>query len=255
MEALALAATVILVREREGRLEVFLVRRSQRSGYLPHVWVFPGGRLDESDGAVAVPVEDGFGWTPEVAGALRVCAARETFEEAGIWLGDGEMPAELRAPLASGAVPIGEVLAAHGATLDPSRLRPWARWQTPVGEGRRFDAAFFLVESDADGAHDAEETVDSGWFSPADVIAGGFVAFPLAPPTFCGVSELAAAGSLAALKGLDRDLRPVQPVRHVGEGQLVMALPGDPLHAEPARAYLPTRLRYEPDQWRAEWPA
>jgi len=75
-----LAASVVLLR-RGGKhsqraLEVLMLRRSEEATFMPGVWVFPGGSLDEADGA-------------EEAG-LRACAIRELAEEAGIELPAGE---------------------------------------------------------------------------------------------------------------------------------------------------------------------
>jgi 8-oxo-dGTP pyrophosphatase MutT (NUDIX family) len=74
------AASVVLLR-RGGKhsqraLEVLMLRRSEEAKFMPGVWVFPGGSLDEADGA-------------EEAG-LRACALRELAEEAGIELPAGE---------------------------------------------------------------------------------------------------------------------------------------------------------------------
>lgn len=74
------AASIVLLR-RGGRhshraLEVLMLRRSEKARFMPGVWVFPGGSLDEADGA-------------EEAG-LRACALRELAEEAGIELDAGE---------------------------------------------------------------------------------------------------------------------------------------------------------------------
>jgi 8-oxo-dGTP pyrophosphatase MutT (NUDIX family) len=73
------AASIVLLR-RGGKhsqraLEVLMLKRSERAKFMPGVWVFPGGSLDEADGA-------------EEAG-LRACAIRELAEEAGI-----ELPTE-----------------------------------------------------------------------------------------------------------------------------------------------------------------
>jgi 8-oxo-dGTP pyrophosphatase MutT (NUDIX family) len=70
------AASIVLLR-RGGRhtqraLEVLMLKRSEEAKFMPGVWVFPGGSLDEADGA-------------EEAG-LRACAVRELAEEAGIEL-------------------------------------------------------------------------------------------------------------------------------------------------------------------------
>ena len=74
------AASVVLLR-RGGKhsrraLEVLMLRRSEEAKFMPGVWVFPGGSLDEADGA-------------KEAG-LRACAMRELAEEAGIELDAGE---------------------------------------------------------------------------------------------------------------------------------------------------------------------
>jgi 8-oxo-dGTP pyrophosphatase MutT (NUDIX family) len=74
------AASIVLLR-RGGKhsqraLEVLMLRRSEEAKFMPGVWVFPGGSLDEADGT-------------EEAG-LRACALRELAEEAGIELNAGE---------------------------------------------------------------------------------------------------------------------------------------------------------------------
>jgi 8-oxo-dGTP pyrophosphatase MutT (NUDIX family) len=73
------AASIVLLR-RGGKhsqraLEVLMLKRSEEAKFMPGVWVFPGGSLDEADGA-------------EEPG-MRACAVRELAEEAGI-----ELPAE-----------------------------------------------------------------------------------------------------------------------------------------------------------------
>ncbi|MDQ3724699.1 MAG: NUDIX hydrolase [Actinomycetota bacterium] len=74
------AASIVLLR-RGGKhsqraLEVLLLKRSEEAKFMPGVWVFPGGSLDEADGS-------------DEAG-LRACALRELAEEAGIELPAGE---------------------------------------------------------------------------------------------------------------------------------------------------------------------
>jgi 8-oxo-dGTP pyrophosphatase MutT (NUDIX family) len=68
------AATVILLRDSAdtGDLEVLLLKRSPESHFMPNVWVFPGGSLDQEDG--------------EGLAGLAACARREMAEEAGIHL-------------------------------------------------------------------------------------------------------------------------------------------------------------------------
>lgn len=68
------AASIVLLR-RGGRhgdraLEVLLLKRAEEANFMPGVWVFPGGSVDDGDG------EDEAGF--------RSCAVRELQEEAGI---------------------------------------------------------------------------------------------------------------------------------------------------------------------------
>lgn len=70
------AASIVLLR-RGGKhaqraLEVLMLRRSEEAKFMPGVWVFPGGSVDECDGAEEAD--------------LRACALRELAEEAGIEL-------------------------------------------------------------------------------------------------------------------------------------------------------------------------
>lgn len=114
------AASVIVVRD--APLEVLMLRRNPASSFTPGAWVFPGGIAEEDD--------------------LRVTAARETMEEAGV-------------------------------TLDPESLVRTSRWITPVGLPKRFDTDFFIakVERDVDVKIDNNEIVDWMWIAPADALA------------------------------------------------------------------------------------
>jgi 8-oxo-dGTP pyrophosphatase MutT (NUDIX family) len=70
------SASVVLLR-RGGKhadraLEVLLLKRTESAKFMPGVWVFPGGGVDEEDGAGEA--------------GHRACAVRELEEEAGIRL-------------------------------------------------------------------------------------------------------------------------------------------------------------------------
>ena len=64
------AATVIVLRGGDERLEVLLVQRNPASRFMGGAWVFPGGAVDAADG--------------EGEAALRAAGVREVAEEAGI---------------------------------------------------------------------------------------------------------------------------------------------------------------------------
>ncbi len=241
------AATVVVMRpgppteEATARgLEVLLVRRHGRSGFMPDLWVFPGGAVDPEDHD---PDPRIVGGPPDQA--PWVAAVRETLEEAGVWLGDGEVPDTARQALLAGETDLPALLRAHDLTLDLERLVPWSRWVTPEGAPRRFDTWFFVAEaSRADAAtHDARETTAARWMRPADVLAAGPSAFPLSPPTWWTLKELVDLPSVAAARDAVRDLAPTMPVFSDVDPALGMAVNGP--HPQ-----VPRRIRRTEDGWR-----
>ncbi len=74
------AASVVLLRRggrhRDRALEVLLLKRTEEARFLPGVWVFPGGGVDDADG--------------EGEAGHRACAVRELAEEASIELAADE---------------------------------------------------------------------------------------------------------------------------------------------------------------------
>lgn len=199
-----LAATVILVRERSetGELEVYLQRRHQRSSFMASAFVFPGGAADPAD-------RD-----------LRVTAARELFEEAGVLLSRTPVAQDTRAAwqtlLHAGTATMGELLARAGASTDfytLEALRYFAHWITPSREGKRFSAVFYLAVMPAGqtAAFDDNEMVDEVWVTPDEALANADE-LRLPPPqlrTFLDLREPARAG-LAALLA-EAEVRAAQP--------------------------------------------
>ncbi len=257
------AATLILVRDR-GRLEVFVVKRHQKSGFLGGALVFPGGKVDEKDredawSAATTPARPAsFARDEDEARALAIAAAREALEEAAILAvspGALDHAAALALQLRAKATPLLACLTELGLRLDLSTLHPFARWVTPEAESRRFDTRFFIAEAPPGqhGAHDDRETTEGFWASPRDILArfeAGDV--QLAPPThrtlelLAGVASARAAVELAAGACLD----PICPVLVRHDETLALALPGDPEHpvAEPRVPGLP-RYVLTGDRW------
>jgi 8-oxo-dGTP pyrophosphatase MutT (NUDIX family) len=229
------AATVMLLRERAGGVEVFAFRRVARMAFAPGMLVFPGGSVDAADADPDLPWD-----APVDAAAAPVLAAavRETFEECGVLLAvdpAGRAPdaAELASPaweerrtgLAEGRLALAGVLAATGLRAAGSALRPWARWVTPAFEQRRFDTWFYLARLPA--GQEARDLGGEGeratWLEPADAVerhrAGEL---PMFPPTLVCLEELAAGGSVDALLATPRQVRPVSPEVTRGDGGLVL---------------------------------
>jgi len=257
------AATLILVRDGEdGLLEVFCVRRHGKSPFLGGAIVFPGGKLDPSDGLVSkttglapraallarndrprVDTAAMFAAEEAYAHALAVCACRESLEEGGVLpttpVVSGAILDRLRRELAEGA-PLDHVLEGCGSLrLDTQALRPFGRWVTPEAEARRFDARFFLaaVPKGQLGAADDHETVAALWAPPLrmlEAFRNGEVF--LAPPTLRALELLSDATTVDEAFALAsrQSLLPICP-RFVPGDPPLLAIPGDPLHDEPER--------------------
>lgn len=156
------AATLILLRDRAaGPPELLMVERSAAMAFAGGALVFPGGRIDPGDRALALAMGNG-------ALAPRLAAIRETIEEAGIAIGlSGDVEA-MRAVLADGA-PIGAL-----GPVDPSPLIPYARWRPDYVPVRVFDTWFYVARlpEDAPPARvDATENVRTLWLAAADALA------------------------------------------------------------------------------------
>jgi 8-oxo-dGTP pyrophosphatase MutT (NUDIX family) len=196
------AATLILVRAGAAPLEVLMLRRHPASVFAADAWVFPGGQVDEAD--TVPPSGLAGGLTDAEASAILgiasgglafwVAAVRECFEEAGILLArpagaaapgaeparsfgpvnrlDAARLARHRRDLHAGRRTLGQVLAAEGLVLDLGAVYYVSHWITPPGDSRRFDTRFFLAAAPPAqvASHDAAETVDSLWTTPAAVL-------------------------------------------------------------------------------------
>ena len=233
------AATVMLVRDAgdgsDGSLEVLMLRRHPESVFAADAWVFPGGRVDDAD-ALATPIvagpsdEEASRALGLPAGGLAywVAAARECFEEAGIllarhadtgaWLDtttewSSARLARNRRDVHTGAVSLAEVLEKEGLVLDLSGVHYVSHWITPPGHtARRFDTRFFVAVAPPDQpvSHDAAETVESVWTTPAAVLArGADREITVLIPTIANLKTLARFSSTDELVEAARALGPV----------------------------------------------
>ncbi|HEV7922007.1 MAG TPA: NUDIX hydrolase [Thermoanaerobaculia bacterium] len=160
-----LSASVIVLRD--APLEVLMLRRLDTASFVPSLWVFPGGVADEAD----------FEGTSDTVEAMRVTAARELFEESGVWL--GPLPAdaeEKRRKLLSGELSFREL----SAGADLRQLVLTSHWITPIGVPKRFDTYFFLakVERDVVATLHAEEATEILWIAPQEALEKLDIIFP-----------------------------------------------------------------------------
>ncbi|MBE7368534.1 NUDIX hydrolase [Ramlibacter pallidus] len=271
------SATVVLLRDGPGGLEVFLLRRHAQSDVLAGAFVFPGGKLDPEDAAWATRLDRTPAdlhallgepdLPPGEAAGLFVAAVRELFEETGLLLADATPEQAARAWAAlRGGLRFDAVLAPLGVTLTASALLPWSRWVTPTISSvvrKRFDTRFFVatVPPGQHPVHDDHEATESLWLPPREALRqywhGGI---ELAPPQIMSLAHLARHRSVAGVFAAARARRPpcIRPQPNDVDGVRVLCYPGDPWHPE-AEQLLPgpTRLswrnrRFEPDGGLAE---
>jgi len=165
------AATVIVMRElADGPPELLMVERAAAMRFAGGALVFPGGRIDPGDHALAATL----GGDPEDM-AARIAAIRETLEEAGVAVGLDIAPAaipELARAVYAGE-PMGELIAAAGGTLHPQELVPFTRWLPRGVHHKVFDTRFYLARApaDAEPVADGSENVRVFWMSARDVLA------------------------------------------------------------------------------------
>ena len=159
------AACVVLM-DRSGAEPVFLLGRRRASQvFLPNMWVFPGGRVDDADHDYARALQAAS--APRSIGplAFAVAAIRELYEEAGIALGEPSLSADRD-------LPSWGVFSAMGLTPSLGWLKPLARAITPPGRPRRFDTWFFIADRShvLDVAVEPDgELLDLGWFTISEM--------------------------------------------------------------------------------------
>jgi 8-oxo-dGTP pyrophosphatase MutT (NUDIX family) len=169
------SSTLLLLREREGRIQVLMITRHDAAGFAAGAIVFPGGKRDRGDGELAAFSRTG---TADEAGTLRVAAIRETYEESGILLARRRGAAalvtgtELREMTGGGVAPIVSLAREHGLELADDLLVPFAHWITPRDRPKRFSVHFFLAPAPADQEplHDGREAVDALRVDPEAIL-------------------------------------------------------------------------------------
>jgi 8-oxo-dGTP pyrophosphatase MutT (NUDIX family) len=216
------AATLILVREVADRLQVYLLRRSRASGFMPGSFVFPGGLVDASDcdpgfwlKRVDLAFEAIYGRLGEAGGfdvlPYGVAAVREAFEESQALLahpraaagGAYEAACAFRAAHGTERGWFGRLVDSEDWVLNLSALLRWERWVTPLAMPRRFDTRFFIAALPLGQfcLPDMHETTEGVWLTPQEAMAANLAgSVPLTPPGLATLQELAPYSTLAALQ-------------------------------------------------------
>lgn len=175
------AATLVIVDRSGAGPRVLMGRRRATQVFLPNVFVFPGGRVDDDDAGAPsaddVPEAEAAllsipraGHAPYSAGFVRslpLAALRETFEETGLAVGIVGGLAAGTAPAAAKAPEPWRPFLATGVMPKLSSPQFFLRAITPTKRLRRYDTRFFLVDA-ADIAHQGtpmdDELSELDWF-------------------------------------------------------------------------------------------
>jgi 8-oxo-dGTP pyrophosphatase MutT (NUDIX family) len=220
------SATICLLRDRPGGLEVMMGRRSATAKFMAKSWVFPGGRVDDIDRSRAADLIVGDNEEEQLPWIL--AALRETVEEAGIWLTDPPRTEPL------GDRRVYDVLDQAGETFS-AKACYFANWITPADMPMRYDARFFATVVDAANLvpiPDASELDQAEWVRPADAILRAAQREWLIPfPTHVTLEHLAMAKSAAAFMEMaeNLDVTTVQPrIKIEADGSLRIVMPGEP---------------------------
>jgi len=233
------AASVLLLRDGSGGVEIFMVRRSHGSDVLGGAYVFPGGKVDASDAGIVTD--------PERARALH------------LQLGEPELSFEGACAMFAAAAR--ETREECSVVVAIDELVPFTRWitpRTPSLQRKRFDTRFFVapLPAGAEAVHDNHEAVDSVWFSPQVALERYWAGdIDLAPPQIMSLVQLARYGGLSdALEDVRRRPPPlIEPASLKVDGARAVAYPGDPAHAlaDPVMPG-PTRLVYRNQRFEPE---
>ncbi len=249
------AATVILARDGNDGLEVYLLKRSDQSGFMSGLYVFPGGTVGSED----MGLED---WGPYVdlspdqiegqfcdqllsaedALGFAVAAIRETLEEAGVVLAKGkdkdkkdlEYLNQYRLKKDLPRSWFKTRIMEENWVLTLSHLGKWSHWITPKLMKKRFDTRFFIVPMppDQDCQPDQRETVQGDWLDPQTALGKNLEGtVPLSPPTVVTLTQIKPFETLEMLKQKTESISwgdPLAPqLVHSSDGPLILE-PWDP---------------------------
>ena len=177
------AATLIILDGEGPDAKLLMGRRHEGHKFMPGLFVFPGGRVDRDDGSIAAASE----LHPTVetkiyenlkkrptrrrARALAMACIRETYEEAGLLLGEKSSETTLKSNH-----PDWLAFNDHNVVPSLSPMRLIGRAITPPGRTRRFDAWFFATPAShiahrlPEGTGPSGELQDLHWLTIDDAL-------------------------------------------------------------------------------------
>ncbi|EMY33796.1 NUDIX hydrolase [Arthrobacter crystallopoietes BAB-32] len=204
MTEAVLAATVVLLRDAPGGLEVLLLQRPAQARAFAGAWVFPGGKVDPEDFGPGEHDPNDGGASPErELLAARRAGVRETWEETGLRMNVDEL-AQLSVWIPGPHVP------------------------------RRFRTLFFVAAAPSPEQPivlNVGELEDYAWLHPETALARhGAGTMTLAPPTWVTLHWLSHCADTATALGQVRTGQPEvfqSRLREDADGRQFVLWPGD----------------------------
>jgi 8-oxo-dGTP pyrophosphatase MutT (NUDIX family) len=225
------AATLVVARDCAGAPpQILMVERAAGMAFAGGALVFPGGRIDEADRALAERLG-----LP--GGGAAVAAVRETLEETGVPAAllpvpDRVTALALQQALVDGAEFAG-LLDQAGLAIDAAASTPFARWVPKFHAVRRFDTMFFIAAAPPGEWRPrtfAGECEGAFWLSAADALererSGEAM---LIFPTRRNLERLAQHGSVTAMiaDAVAHPIEPITPWVEEDAGERFVAIPAN----------------------------
>ena len=268
------AATIILLREKESKgLEVFLLKRHEKSSFMGGNFVYPGGRVDRNDGSLEIcslckgitPEEAyqifGESIPPDESFAHWVAGIRELFEEAGVLLAYDQSgnpfilknPAErerflnYRNLLQKDKLTICQLAQEEKILLALDQLHYYGHWITPEARSERFDTRFFLARHPIgqEATYDQKETTVGIWLNPKEALEENLRGeVILSPPTLKTLEDLSRFKSIDEVFNSLRkkEIRPVLPILTKISGDPLLIFPWDPEYESFKKGEIPVHI-------------
>lgn len=228
------AATVVIFRHGTAGSppELLMVQRAKEMRFAGGAAVFPGGRIDPEDHALAARIA---AEAESATAAARIAGIRETLEETGLALGlsrpvSAAEAADARAFLLEQGA-LGPVLERFGWQPQLEALVPFARW-CPDWPGA-FDARFFLADlgtGAVDITVDATENTRLFWAAARDALAMADAGeIDVIFPTRRNLERLALFNTFAEARAHAEQtpVRMIQPQKVTRDGRTYLTIPED----------------------------
>ncbi len=186
------AATIVLLRDFEGELQVFMQQRAWAASFVAGAYVFPGGKVDAQDYnfpkeliRYAQEQEQKILLQKPGAHEAVIAALRECFEEAGILLAYEQQQHQslafqshydvwqhYRNQLNNKQLSWPTLLQQQSLQLAVDQLVFVGHWVTPKTSSQRFDTLFFAAKApeQQNGRHDDFEAINSVWWTPQQAL-------------------------------------------------------------------------------------